>query len=78
MSGLRKPGSPARVACDEKQQQREIYKLQPSLIFLVGSRLPQVDRLLEKGLVSRVESTEDQRVRILALTRAAKTHCSSF
>jgi MarR family 2-MHQ and catechol resistance regulon transcriptional repressor len=31
-----------------------------------------VDRLVEKGLVSRVESTEDRRVRIVALTPRGK------
>jgi MarR family 2-MHQ and catechol resistance regulon transcriptional repressor len=31
-----------------------------------------VDRLVAKGLVSRVESTEDRRVRIVALTSRGK------
>jgi MarR family transcriptional regulator, 2-MHQ and catechol-resistance regulon repressor len=31
-----------------------------------------VDRLFEKGLVSRVESTEDRRVRIVGLTPQGK------
>ena len=31
-----------------------------------------VDRLVEKGLVSRVESAEDRRVRIVALTPSGK------
>ena len=31
-----------------------------------------VDRLLEKGLVSRVESPDDRRVRIVALTKDGK------
>jgi hypothetical protein len=33
--------------------------------------LVMINRLFEKGLVSRVESTEDRRVQIVALTRAA-------
>jgi MarR family transcriptional regulator, 2-MHQ and catechol-resistance regulon repressor len=32
-----------------------------------------VDRLLEKALVSRAENPDDRRVRIVALTRAART-----
>ena len=31
-----------------------------------------MDRLVDRGLVSRVESTEDRRVRIVALTRRGK------
>jgi MarR family 2-MHQ and catechol resistance regulon transcriptional repressor len=31
-----------------------------------------VDRLLEKGLVSRTESSDDRRVRVVALTRSGK------
>src|SRR5580658_5749934 len=37
-----------------------------------GSISVAVDRLFEKGLVSRVESTEDRRVRIVALTPRGK------
>ena len=37
-----------------------------------GSISTAVDRLVEKGLVSRVESTEDRRVRIVALTPRGK------
>jgi MarR family transcriptional regulator, 2-MHQ and catechol-resistance regulon repressor len=37
-----------------------------------GSISVAVDRLVEKGLVSRVESTEDRRVRIVALTPRGK------
>jgi len=37
-----------------------------------GSISIAVDRLVEKGLVSRVESTEDRRVRIVALTPRGK------
>jgi MarR family 2-MHQ and catechol resistance regulon transcriptional repressor len=37
-----------------------------------GSISAAVDRLLEKGLVSRVESADDRRVRIVALTKRGK------
>ena len=37
-----------------------------------GSISVAVDRLLERGLVSRVESSEDRRVRMVALTKAGK------
>jgi MarR family 2-MHQ and catechol resistance regulon transcriptional repressor len=37
-----------------------------------GSISIAVDRLVEKGLVSRAESTEDRRVRIVALTRRGR------
>ena len=37
-----------------------------------GSISIAVDRLVEKGLVSRVESAEDRRVRIVALTSSGK------
>src|SRR5579872_6492274 len=37
-----------------------------------GSISTAVDRLVEKGLVSRVESAEDRRVRIVALTPCGK------
>jgi MarR family 2-MHQ and catechol resistance regulon transcriptional repressor len=37
-----------------------------------GSISIAVDRLVEKGLVSRVESAEDRRVRIVALTPSGK------
>src|ERR1700758_3944135 len=37
-----------------------------------GSISTAVDRLFAKGLVSRVESTEDRRVRIVALTPRGK------
>ena len=45
----------------------------PIVDLTAGSISIAVDRLVEKGLVSRVESAEDRRVRIVALTRAAKT-----
>ena len=37
-----------------------------------GSISIAVDRLFEKGLVSRIESTEDRRVRVVALTARGK------
>jgi len=37
-----------------------------------GSISVAVDRLYDKGLVSRVESTEDRRIRIVALTLSGK------
>ena len=40
----------------------------PIVDLTAGSISIAVDRLFEKGLVSRVESTEDRRVRIVALT----------
>ena len=40
----------------------------PIVDLTAGSISVAVDRLFEKGLVSRVESTEDRRVRIVALT----------
>src|SRR5579871_3089660 len=40
----------------------------PIVDLTTGSISIAVDRLFEKGLVSRVESTEDRRVRIVALT----------
>jgi DNA-binding MarR family transcriptional regulator len=38
-------------------------------VLTPGSISIAVDRLVAKGLVSRVESVEDRRVRIVALTR---------
>ena len=40
----------------------------PIVDLTAGSISIAVDRLFEKGLVSRVESTEDRRVRVVALT----------
>src|SRR6266571_8208536 len=40
----------------------------PIVDLTAGSISTAVDRLVEKGLVSRVESAEDRRVRIVALT----------
>jgi MarR family 2-MHQ and catechol resistance regulon transcriptional repressor len=37
-----------------------------------GSISVAVDRLYDKGLVSRVESTEDRRIRVVALTPSGK------
>src|SRR5712664_3731188 len=44
----------------------------PIVDLTPGSISISVDRLFEKGLVSRVESTEDRRVRIVALTPRGK------
>jgi MarR family 2-MHQ and catechol resistance regulon transcriptional repressor len=44
----------------------------PVVDLTPGSISIAVDRLVEKGLVSRVESTEDRRVRIVALTQSGK------
>src|ERR1700757_3381701 len=44
----------------------------PIVNLTPGSISIAVDRLVEKGLVSRVESTEDRRVRIVALTERGK------
>ena len=44
----------------------------PKVHLTPGSISVAVDRLLEKGLVSRVESSDDRRVRIVALTKSGK------
>jgi MarR family transcriptional regulator, 2-MHQ and catechol-resistance regulon repressor len=44
----------------------------PIVDLTPGSISIAVDRLVEKGLVSRMESTEDRRVRIVALTPRGK------
>jgi len=44
----------------------------PIVDLTTGSISIAVDRLFEKGLVSRVESTEDRRVRIVALTQRGR------
>jgi MarR family 2-MHQ and catechol resistance regulon transcriptional repressor len=44
----------------------------PKVYLTPGSISVAVDRLLEKGLVSRAESSEDRRVRIVALTKSGK------
>jgi len=44
----------------------------PIVDLTPGSISTAVDRLVEKGLVSRVESAEDRRVRIVALTPTGK------
>ena len=44
----------------------------PIVDLTPGSISTAVDRLVAKGLVSRVESTEDRRVRIIALTPRGK------
>jgi MarR family transcriptional regulator, 2-MHQ and catechol-resistance regulon repressor len=42
----------------------------PKVHLTPGSISVAIDRLLEKGLVSRVESPDDRRVRIVALTKS--------
>jgi MarR family 2-MHQ and catechol resistance regulon transcriptional repressor len=44
----------------------------PIVDLTPGSISIAVDRLFAKGLVSRIESTEDRRVRIVALTPCGK------
>ena len=44
----------------------------PKVHLTPGSISVAVDRLLEKGLVSRAESSGDRRVRIVALTKSGK------
>ena len=44
----------------------------PKVHLTPGSISVAVDRLLEKGLVSRVESPDDRRVRMVALTMSGK------
>jgi MarR family transcriptional regulator, 2-MHQ and catechol-resistance regulon repressor len=44
----------------------------PKVHLTPGSISVAVDRLLEKGLVSRAESPDDRRVRIVTLTKAGK------
>ena len=44
----------------------------PKVHLTTGSISVAVDRLLEKGLVSRVESPDDRRVRVVALTKKGK------
>src|SRR5215472_4244227 len=50
----------------------------PKVHLTPGSISVAVDRLLEKGLVSRGESSEDRRVRIVALTKSGKDLMSQF
>src|SRR6202158_5638515 len=49
-----------------------INTIGPVVDLTPGSISIAVDRLVEKGLVSRVESAEDRRVRIVALTPRGK------
>jgi len=49
-----------------------INTIGPIVDLTPGSISTAVDRLVAKGLVSRVESTEDRRVRIVALTPPGK------
>lgn len=44
----------------------------PKVHLTPGSISVAVDRLLERGLVSRAESPDDRRVRMVALTKAGK------
>lgn len=44
----------------------------PKVYLTPGSISVAVDRLLERGLVSRVASSDDRRVRMVALTKAGK------
>ena len=44
----------------------------PKVHLTPGSISVAVDRLLERGLVTRVEGSDDRRVRIVALTKAGK------
>ena len=44
----------------------------PKVHLTPGSISVAIDRLLEKGLVSRAESPDDRRVRIVALTKSGK------
>src|SRR5258707_7116160 len=44
----------------------------PKVYLTPGSISTAVDRLLDRGLVSRVESTEDRRIRIVSLTPKGK------
>src|SRR6202012_4858212 len=50
----------------------------PIVDLTPGSISTAVDRLVEKGRVSRVESVEDRRVRIVALTASGKDIASAF
>src|SRR5260221_713882 len=44
----------------------------PKVHLTPGSISVAIDRLLDRGLVSRVESTEDRRIRIVSLTAKGK------
>lgn len=52
--------------------QLPVNAIGPKVHLTPGSISVAVDRLLERGLVSRVESADDRRVRIVALTKAGK------
>lgn len=49
-----------------------VNTLGPKVHLTPGSISVAVDRLLERGLVSRVESPDDRRVRLVALTKSGK------
>jgi MarR family transcriptional regulator, 2-MHQ and catechol-resistance regulon repressor len=44
----------------------------PKVFLTPGSISTAVDRLVERGLVSRVENPDDRRVRVVSLTRKGK------
>ena len=50
----------------------------PKVYLTPGSISTAVDRLLGKGMVSRVESPEDRRVRVVSLTAKGKELISSI
>src|SRR6478736_3515039 len=45
----------------------------PKVYLTPGSISTAVDRLLDRGLVSREESPDDRRIRVVALTESGKT-----
>jgi MarR family 2-MHQ and catechol resistance regulon transcriptional repressor len=49
-----------------------VNSIGPKVNLTPGSISVAVDRLYDKGLVSRVESTEDRRIRVVALTPSGK------
>src|ERR1700721_967450 len=49
-----------------------VNNIGPKVHLTPGSISVAVDRLLERGLVSRVESPDDRRVRVVALTKSGK------
>jgi MarR family 2-MHQ and catechol resistance regulon transcriptional repressor len=49
-----------------------VNSIGPKVFLTPGSISTAVDRLLDRGLVSRVESPEDRRVRIVSLTKKGK------
>src|SRR5256714_15636795 len=49
-----------------------VNSIGPKVFLTPGSISVAVDRLVERGLVSRVESPEDRRVRVVSLTAKGK------